>query len=93
MVAYTRSAPCISQCHKGQTSSSNGTLTFTGGGATSKTVAVSTIDDTIVEGTEDYTVTLSGQSVGDLGTSQANTAIVDDTTARRPTRHTFDIRV
>ncbi|MEX0807473.1 MAG: Calx-beta domain-containing protein, partial [Dongiaceae bacterium] len=53
-------------------------LTFTGGGATAQTVAVSTIDDTVVEGSEDYTVTLAGQSAGSLGTSQANTIIDDD---------------
>jgi hypothetical protein len=54
------------------------TLTFTGGGATEKTVAVSTIDDTDVEGTEDFRVTIGGQSIGALATSQANTIIVDD---------------
>lgn len=53
-------------------------LTFTGGGVTQKTVAVSTIDDTDIEGTEDFRVTIGGQSSGSLATSQANTIIVDD---------------
>lgn len=52
-------------------------LTFTGGGATAKTVAVSTIDDTDVEGTEDFRVTIGGVSGGSLAVSQANTAIAD----------------
>ncbi|MEX1108824.1 MAG: Calx-beta domain-containing protein, partial [Dongiaceae bacterium] len=53
-------------------------LTFTGGGATAHTVVVSTIDDTVVEGSEDYTVTISNPETGTLGTSQANTIIDDD---------------
>ncbi|MDZ4735683.1 MAG: Calx-beta domain-containing protein, partial [Rhodospirillaceae bacterium] len=53
-------------------------LTFTGGSATSQTVAVSTIDDTVVEGSEDYSVTIDDQSVGTIGTSQSNTVITDD---------------
>lgn len=60
------------------------TLTFTGGGVTSKTVAVSTIDDTAVEGVEAFTVALSGQSTGTLSTSQATTEIVDDDTVTPP---------
>ena len=54
------------------------TLTFTGGGATSQTVAVSTIDDTTVEGNEDYVVTIVDPSDGTIVTSQANTVIIDD---------------
>ena len=54
------------------------TLTFTGGGPNSQTVAVSTIDDTVVEGSEDYTVTIGGQTAGTIATSQANTVITDD---------------
>src|SRR5690606_22790179 len=54
------------------------TLTFTGGGATSQTVRVSTIDDTIIEGTEDFAVTIGGQSAGSISTSQATTNIVDN---------------
>src|SRR5690606_31200824 len=54
------------------------TLTFTGGGATSQTVAVSTINDTIVEATEDFAVTIGGQSAGSVSTSQATTNIVDN---------------
>jgi hypothetical protein len=53
-------------------------LTFVGGGATSQTVQVSTIEDTILEGTEDYRVTIGGQSVGNIATSQADTDIVDN---------------
>jgi hypothetical protein len=53
-------------------------LTFTGGGATGQTVAVSTIDDTVVEGDEDYTVTLTAAGAGTIVTSQANTVIGDD---------------
>ncbi|MEX0808052.1 MAG: Calx-beta domain-containing protein, partial [Dongiaceae bacterium] len=52
-------------------------LTFTGGGSTAQTVAVSTIDDTIVEGDEDFSVTLSGAGAGTIVTSQANTVIED----------------
>ncbi|MDZ4736199.1 MAG: Calx-beta domain-containing protein [Rhodospirillaceae bacterium] len=52
-------------------------LTFTGGGVTSRTVSVSTVDDTIVEGDEDYTVRLSAPTNGTLGASQANTVIDD----------------
>jgi hypothetical protein len=53
-------------------------LTFTGGGMIEKTVSVSSIDDTEVEGTEDFRVTIGGQSAGTLGTSQANTLIVSE---------------
>ncbi|MEX2298778.1 MAG: Calx-beta domain-containing protein, partial [Dongiaceae bacterium] len=52
-------------------------LTFTGGGVTSRTVSVSTVDDTIIEGDEDYTVRLSAPTNGTLGVSQANTIIED----------------
>ena len=57
-------------------------LTFTGGGPNSQTVAVSTIDDTMVEGTEDYAVTIGGQTAGTIATSQADTVIIDDDAAR-----------
>ncbi|MEX0809525.1 MAG: Calx-beta domain-containing protein [Dongiaceae bacterium] len=57
------------------------TLTFTASGATSKTVAVSIMEDTIVEGTEDFAVTLADPSTGVLGSSQVNTLIVDDDTS------------
>lgn len=53
-------------------------LTFVGGGVTQRTVSVSTIGDTEVEGTEDFRVTLSAQSHGTLAASQANTIIIDD---------------
>ena len=54
------------------------TLTFTDGGTTARTVAVSIIEDTLVEGTQDFTVAISGASEGEIGTSQVATAIVDD---------------
>jgi hypothetical protein len=53
-------------------------LTFTGGGVTQKTVAVSTIQDTVLEGTEDFRVTIAGASAGSLGTSQVNAIVTDD---------------
>ncbi|MEX0807303.1 MAG: Calx-beta domain-containing protein, partial [Dongiaceae bacterium] len=53
-------------------------LTFTGGGPTAQTIAVSTIDDTVVEGSEDFIVTLADPTAGTLVTSQANTVIEDD---------------
>ncbi len=53
-------------------------LAFIGGGATSQTVAVSTIEDTILEGTEDFAVTIDGESVGNVTTSQVDTDILDN---------------
>ncbi|MEX2298161.1 MAG: Calx-beta domain-containing protein, partial [Dongiaceae bacterium] len=53
-------------------------LTFTSGTGTQRTIAVSTIQDTIVETTEDYLVTISGQSTGTVAASQANGTIVDN---------------
>jgi Ca2+-binding RTX toxin-like protein len=55
-------------------------LTFTSGGATSQTVSVSIIDDTLQEGSEDFSVVLSDPLNGSLGVSQANTIIEDDET-------------
>lgn len=54
------------------------TLTFTEGGATAKTLAVTIIEDTIVEGTEDFTVTLAAPSRGSVAGSGVNTLIVDE---------------
>jgi len=54
------------------------TLTFTAGGATAKTLAATVIEDTIIEGTEDFAVTLAGQSIGTIGASRVNTMIVDE---------------
>ena len=42
------------------------------------TVSVSTINDTVVEGSEDYTVTIDSPTAGSVATSQANTVITDD---------------
>src|SRR5690606_36018538 len=58
----------------------NTVLTFTGGSPTIRTVQVTTVNDTIVENTEDYRVTISGPSVGStvLGQSQVGTNIVDN---------------
>lgn len=53
-------------------------LTFTQGGVTQKTLAVLTIEDTAVEGTEDFTVTISAQSVGTIDAGEVSTDIVDD---------------
>ena len=55
-------------------------LTFTGGGATFQTVSVEILGDTIVEGTEDYSVNLSGQSHGTIVDPTQDTDIVDETT-------------
>ena len=51
-------------------------LTFTAG-QTAQTVAVETIGDTAVEGTEDYQVQLSGQSSGTIAQPTVTTDIVD----------------
>ena len=61
-----------------------GTITFTGPGGLNQTVAVNTVDDTIVEGPEDYTVSISGQSQGGIvaGHGQTNDVIVDNDGSR-----------
>lgn len=56
----------------------NTTLTFTAGGVTAKTVVVSTIADSIAEGTEDFRVILSAPSAGVLTVPSVDTSIVDD---------------
>src|SRR5262249_61769226 len=56
------------------------TLTFTGGGPNSHTVAVSTINDTVVEGSEDYTVTIGGQTAGTITRSEAHTTVLESLT-------------
>ncbi len=54
------------------------TLTFTAGGATSTNVSVATLADSIVEGTEEYTVNLSAASSNaTIGTGSVTTNIVD----------------
>jgi hypothetical protein len=54
------------------------TLTFTGGGSTSVTVEVSTVGDTVIEGDEDYSVTIGNPSHGEVaGDGQATTTIGD----------------
>ena len=55
-------------------------LTFTGGGATFQTLTVEIFGDTAIEGTEDYSVNLSGQSHGTIVEPTADTDIVDETT-------------
>jgi hypothetical protein len=52
-------------------------LTFTAG-QTAQTVAVQTVDDTLVESTEDYGVQLSGQSSGTISAGTASTNIIDN---------------
>ena len=54
------------------------TITFIGGGATSATVEVSTVDDTVIEGDEDYTVAIGNPSHGNVtGSGEATTTIED----------------
>lgn len=53
-------------------------LTFTVGGATTKTIAVSTIEDTALETNEDYRVTLTSPSAGSVVVGAVDTAIADD---------------
>src|SRR6185369_11554227 len=60
----------------------NTVLTFTGGGATTQTVGVTTVDDSIVEGPEDYTVTISGASAGSIVQPTTNDVIVDNDGSR-----------
>jgi Ca2+-binding RTX toxin-like protein len=55
-------------------------LTFTGGGASTASVSVVTLPDSIVEGTEEYTVNLSAASSNaTIGTGTVTTEIVDGT--------------
>ena len=54
------------------------TLTFTGGGDTSQTIGVSTIDDTVVEGTENFSVTISNPNAGTIATPTDNTTLLDN---------------
>ncbi len=56
-------------------------LTFTGGQPTTLTVGVTTIDDTIVEGPEDYTLVLSAPSQGTIVHSPDDDVIVDNNDA------------
>ena len=62
----------------------SGTLTWASGDATSKTISVPILQDTLLEGKESFTVTLSapdgGVSVGALGgtTTSATVTIIDD---------------
>jgi hypothetical protein len=53
-------------------------LTFTGGQPTALTVGVTTIDDTIVEGPEDFTLVLSAPSQGTIIHSPGDGVIVDN---------------
>ena len=66
-------------------------MTFASG-ETSKTVSVSTIDDTAVEGTETFYVNLSGASGGaTIGQSQGVGTINDNDTAPPPTPPSFSV--
>lgn len=56
-------------------------LTFTGGGATQKTVALSTIEDIDIEGDEDFTVSLGSPSRGSIASGSVVTGITDDDAA------------
>jgi hypothetical protein len=53
-------------------------LTFTGGQPTALTVGVTTIDDTIVEPNEDYTLVLSSPSTGTIVHSPGDGVIIDN---------------
>jgi Ca2+-binding RTX toxin-like protein len=53
-------------------------LTFTGGGATAQTVSVQTSDDTVIEGTADYSVQIAGPSSGVIAVGTTGTDIVDN---------------
>ncbi|HWA44360.1 MAG TPA: Calx-beta domain-containing protein, partial [Hypericibacter adhaerens] len=54
------------------------TLTFTGGGETSQSIAVTTIDDTIIEGTENFSVSIANPNAGTIDTPTDNTVLVDN---------------
>ena len=58
----------------------NGTLTFAPG-VTTQNIVVPVIGDTLVEGSETFSVTLSAPSNATLGTSAATGTILDDDTA------------
>src|SRR4029077_21237485 len=57
--------------------------TFTGGQPTTQTINVGTINDTIVEGPEDYTIGISGASAGTIIQQHANGVILDDNDGSR----------
>jgi len=57
-------------------------LTFTGGQPTTQTVSVGTVDDTIVEGPEDYTISIANASQGSIVQSPANGVILDNDATR-----------
>jgi hypothetical protein len=57
-------------------------LTFVGGGSTSQTLTVHTDTDTVVEGTENYSVQITNPTIGSIGTGSAATDIIDDDAAK-----------
>jgi hypothetical protein len=61
----------------------NTVVTFTGGQPATQTISVGTINDTIVEGPEDYTIGISGASAGSITQPQANGVILDDNDGSR----------
>src|SRR5262249_23513137 len=61
----------------------NTVLTFTGGQPANQTISVGTVDDTIVEGPEDYTVTISGASAGTIVVPTTNDVILDNNDGSR----------
>ncbi len=54
-------------------------LTFVGGGETAQTLAIHTETDTVIEGTEDFSVGIVA-STGEIGTGSVTTEITDETT-------------
>lgn len=58
--------------------STSGTLTWADGDASPKTISVPIADDTIYEGSEDFTVSLSGASGASLGTPNSATVNIND---------------
>jgi VCBS repeat-containing protein len=62
----------------------SGTLTFAPG-QTSRTIAVQTVDDTVHEGTEAFSVNLSNASGGEIVNSQGIGTILDDDPSQPPT--------
>jgi hypothetical protein len=65
------------------------TLTFQAGGPTAVNVEVVTLDDSLLEGVEEYTVNLSNEQGATVGTRSVTTEIVDNDTALLPSSLTL----
>jgi hypothetical protein len=53
------------------------TLTFTGGASSSQTIAIASSADTIIEGTENFSVAIAGISAGSIDSAAVTTEIID----------------